>query len=179
VVGEHAHQVVAGGGERQVARVARAEAGDRPQRHAGRGQPAADAPQHGLLLGATTVDLVHEDERGDAQPAQRPHEHAGLRLYALHRRDDEHGAVEHVQHPLHLGDEVRVAGRVDQVDRHVVEREGDDGGFDGDAAPAFELQRVGPGAALVDAADLVDDSGGVQQPLGQTRLTGVDMRQNS
>ena len=35
----------------------------------------------------------------------------------------QHRAVEHAQHPFHLGDEVRVAGRVDQVDGDVADRE--------------------------------------------------------
>jgi hypothetical protein len=34
------------------------------------------------------------------------------------------------QSAFHLGDEVRVAGRVDQVDGDVVDRERDDGGLD-------------------------------------------------
>ena len=69
------------------------------------------------------VDLVDEDQRRDAQPAQRAHQHPGLRLHALDRGDHQHGAVEHAEHPLDLGDEVRVAGRVDQVDGDVAERE--------------------------------------------------------
>ena len=127
---------------------------------------------------AAAVDLVHEDQRRDAQPLQRPHQHAGLRLHALDGRDHQHRAVEHAQHPLHLGDEVRVAGRVDQVDGDVVDDERHDGGLDRDAALPFQRQRVGLGAAVVDAADLVDDAGGVEQPLGQAGLTGVDMRQD-
>ena len=47
------------------------------------------------------------------------------------------------------------------------------------AAAAFERERVGLGVAVVDAADLVDDPGGVQQPLGQAGLTGIDVRQDA
>ncbi len=89
---------------------------------------------------------------------------------------DQHGAVEHAQHPLHLGDEVRVAGRVDQVDRDVVDRERHDGGLDRDAALPFQRQEVGLGRAVIDAAELVDDTGRVEQPLGESCLTGVYMR---
>ena len=124
------------------------------------------------------VDLVDEDQRRDAQPPERAHQHARLRLHALHGGDDQHRAVEHAQHPLHLGDEVRVAGGVDQVDGDVADGERDDGRLDRDAAPALERQGVGLGAAGVDAAELVDDAGGVEQPLGQARLTGVDVRQD-
>ena len=72
-----------------------------------------------------------------------------------------------------------MAGCVDQVDRDVVDGERDDGGLDRDAALSFERQRVGLGAAVVDAADLVGDSGRVQQPFGQAGLTGVYVRENS
>lgn len=183
VVGEKLGQPV---GEAGVGAVVRSTAGitaarsvDRSHGDHGRGQLLGDVPQDGAAPRTAAVDLVHEDERGNAQAPQCPHQHAGLRLYALHRGDDQHGAVEHAQYPFHLGDEVRVAGGVDQIDRGVVDGERDDGGLDRDAALSFERQGIGPGAALVDAADLVDDTGGVEQPLGQARLTGVDMRQNS
>ena len=84
-----------------------------------------------------------------------------------------------LEHALHLGDEVRVAGRVDQVDGDVVDRKRDDRRLDGDPALAFQRERVRLRAAVVDAADLVDDAGRVQQPLGERRLTGVYMRQDS
>ncbi len=88
------------------------------------------------------------------------------------------GAFEHAEHSFHLGDEVGMAGRVDEIDRDVTDVEGDDGGLDRDAALAFERQRIGLGAAVIDRADLVDDAGGVEQPLGQGDLTGVYMRHN-
>jgi hypothetical protein len=43
----------------------------------------------------------------------------------------------------------------------------------------FQRQRIGLRTSIIDATDLVDDTGGVEQPLGQARLTGVYMRQNS
>lgn len=107
--------------------VARARPGHLAHRDDRRSQPRGDALQHSLVLRPTTVDLVHEDERGNPQPLERPHQHPGLRLDTLHSRDDEHGPVEHAEHALHLGDEVRVAGGVDQIDGDVVDREGDDG----------------------------------------------------
>jgi hypothetical protein len=156
----------------------RARVGGRPHGHHGRGQALGDRPQGPSGVGAAAVELVDEDEGRGAEAPQRPQQHPGLGLHALDGRDDQHGAVEHAQHPLHLGDEVRVAGRVDQVDGEVVDAERDDRRLDGDAALAFQVQGVGLGAALVDAAWLVDDPGGVQQPLGQGRLTGVDMGQD-
>jgi hypothetical protein len=71
-----------------------------------------------------------------------------------------------------------VARRVDQIDRDVVDLERDDRGLDRDPALTLEREEVGLRAAVVDAADLVDDAGRVQQPLCERRLTGVYMRQD-
>ncbi len=144
-----------------------------------RGQPAGQRLECAAVLRAAAVDLVDEHERGDAQPPQGPHQHACLRLHALHGRHDQHRTVEHTQHPLHLGDEVRVTRGVDQVDGDVVQREGDDGRLDGDAALPLQRERVGQGAAVVDAADFVDHPGRVQEPLGEARLTGSTSAQDS
>ena len=137
-----------------------------------------DLPKHTAGIRAAAVDLVHEDEGGNAQPLQRPHQHSRLRLHALHGGEHQHGAVEHAQHPFHFGDEIRVAGRVDQVDRDVADNERDDRGFDRDAALPFKGEGIGLGTAFIDAPDRVDHAGGVEQPLGQACLTGVYMRQN-
>src|SRR5580692_612964 len=72
-----------------------------------------------------------------------------------------------------------MAGCVDQADGQVLDGERDDRGLDRDAALALEGQRVGLGAAVIDAADPVDDTRGVQEPLGQACLAGVNMRQDS
>ncbi len=150
-----------------------------PHRDDGRCELLGDRPEHTVASRSAAVDLVHEQQGRDAQPLQRPHQDAGLRLHALDGRDHQHGAVEHVQHPFHLGDEIRVTGRVDQVDRDVVvDDERHHGGLDRDATLAFQRQGVGLGVAIIDAADLVDDAGGVEQPLGEAGLTGVYMRQD-
>jgi hypothetical protein len=170
--------------ERGVGRAVRREgcvAGAQAVRGSHRDDPRrellGDPLQHAVAARAAAVDLVDEQQRRHAQPLQRAHQHARLRLHALDGGDDQHRAVEHAQHPLHLGDEVGVPGRVDQVHRDVVDGEGDDRGLDRDPAPALEREGVGLGAAVVDAADLVDDAGRVQQPLGQGCLTGVYVRQ--
>ena len=61
----------------------------------------------------------------------------------------------------------------------VVEGERDDGGLDRDATLPLQRHRVGLGAAVIDAADLVDNAGREEQPLGQACLAGVNMRQDS
>ncbi len=161
---------------RREGRAARPEPADSAHGDDRRSQPFSDAPEHVVVLCTAAVDLVDEDDRGNPQALQRAHQHAGLRLHALHSRHDEHCAVEHAEYPLHFGDEVRVAGRVEEVDRHVVDHERHDRGSNGDAALALQCQRVGLGASGVDAADLVENAGVEQQPLGQARLSGVNMR---
>lgn len=152
--------------------------GDGPHRDDRGGQPGRDLAQHLRVACAAAVDLVDEQQRRDAQPLQRPHQHPRLRLDALHRGDHEDGAVQHAEDPLHLGDEIRVTGGVDEVDGDAVERERDDGGLDGDATLPFQREGVGAGVPVVDAADLVDHPGRMEQPLGQAGLTGVDMGEN-
>ena len=99
-------------------------------------------------------------------------------MHALDRGDHEHRAVEDTEHAIDLGDEVRVARGVDQVDRDVVDDERHDRGPDRDAATSLEVERVGLGAAVVDAAEPVDDTCCEQQPFGQAGLAGVNMRQD-
>ena len=95
----------------------------------------------------------------------------GLRLHGLDGRDHEDGSIEHIKDSIHLGDEVRVAGRVHEVDADVVDDEGRDRGLDRKST-AWELQlrRISLSRTRVDAAELVDHSGGVEEPLGQSRL---------
>ena len=143
-----------------------------------RREPLRDGRQHAVVSGAGTVDLVDEDQRRDAEPLQRAHQDTGLRLHALDRGDHQHRAVEHAQGAFHLGDEVRVPGGVDQVDGDVADRERHHRGLDRDPALPLQRERVGLRRASVDAADLVDDTGGEQQPLGEGGLTGVYMRQD-
>ena len=113
------------------------------------------------------------------EPLQGAEQERRLGLDALDRRDDEDSAVEDAEDAFDLGDEVRVAGRVDQVDREVADQERGDRGADRDAAFALELERVGLGGAGVDAADVVDGACGVEQSLAEGGLTGVDVGEDS
>ena len=113
-------------------------------------EAAGDGVQDGVHVGAGAVDLVDEQERRDAEPLQRAHQDAGLRLDPLDRREHEHRPVEDGERALDLGDEVGVAGGVDDVDGQVAERERDDRGTDGDAAAALQREGVGLGGPGVD-----------------------------
>ena len=112
------------------------------------------------------------------EPLERPEQERRLRLDALDRGDDEDRAIEDAEDALDLGDEVGMAGRVDQVDREVAHEERGDRGPDRDAAFALELERVGLGGAGVDAADVIDGAGGEEQSLAEGGLTGVDVSED-
>jgi hypothetical protein len=72
-----------------------------------------------------------------------------------------------------------VAGDVDEVDREVAHEERGDRGPDRDPAFALELERIGLGGAGVDAADVVDGAGDVEELLAEGGLTGVDVGEDS
>jgi len=88
-------------------------------------------------------------------------------------------AMLHAEDPLDLGDEVGVAGRVDEIDREVANEERGNRGANRDAALAFELERGGLGGAGVDAPDVPDRAGGEKETLGEGGLTGVDVGEDS
>src|SRR4051794_18709592 len=73
---------------------------------------------------ASPVDLVHEYESREAHAPKGPQESSGLCLNALDSRHHEHSTVEDSKAALHLSNEVRVAGRVDQVHASVAKPEG-------------------------------------------------------
>ncbi len=95
---------------RNEPRVTGPEAVDRAHRHDGGPEPLGDLREEVVVARASSVDLVDEEEGGDAEPLERAHQDAGLRLHTFYGRDDQDDAVEHAQDALHLGDEVRVAG---------------------------------------------------------------------
>src|SRR6266568_837155 len=154
------------------------EGAGRPHRHDGQVESLRNRPQHTLGVRARAVNLVHEQQRRNAQALQRAHQYAGLRLDTLDSRDDQDRAVQDAQEPFPLGNEIRVARRVDQVDGDIADRERRDGGLDCDSALPFQGQRIGLGRAGVDAAWPVNDTSNVQKPLGESCLTGVYMRQD-
>jgi len=57
------------------------------------------------------------------EPLEGAEQKRGLGLDAFDRRDDQDRAIEDTQDALDLGDEVGMAGRVDQVDREIADQE--------------------------------------------------------
>ena len=168
---------VGGVGRREVGG-SRSKVTDRAHRDDCRCESLGDLLQHLRVARAAPVDLVDEDQGRDTQSSQRSHQDARLRLHTFDGRDHEHHTVEHRERPFHFGNEVGVTGRVDEVDGDVIDRERDDRGLDRDAALLLERERICLRRSLVDAPYCIDDTGGVEQPLGECGFTGVYMRQD-
>ena len=125
------------------------------------------------------VHLRHEHEhRHTVAPQQLP-ERLRVRLHAVRAADDEHRIIEHLQRALHLGGKVHVSRRVEQCDSRVAERHARLPRKDRDAARTLERMRVHVRVFMVDAAEIADRARAVEQRLGQRRLSGVDVRQDS
>src|SRR5205823_5651442 len=89
------------------------------------------------------------------------------------------GAVQDPEGTLHLDGEVHVPGGVDDVDAVLLAAAGPEGGGgggrDGDAALLLLLHPVHGGGAVVHLTQLVRPAGVVQDPLGRSRLPGIDV----
>ena len=126
------------------------------------------------------VHLVAEGEDRQVAQAADLEELAGLALDALGAVDDHDRGVDGGQRAVGVLGEVRVAGRVDEVEPPVAEREGHGAGGDRDAALLLELHEVRAGAARLalgaDLAGHLDGAAVEQELLGQRRLAGVRVR---
>ena len=119
------------------------------------------------------VDLVHD--RHDLEPVldREVRVRERLRLDALRRVDDEHGALARLQRARHLVREVHVTGRVDEVELVPLPRHAHGLRLDRDAALALELHRVEHLRAHVARGDGVGD---LEDAVGERRLAVVDVR---
>ncbi len=119
------------------------------------------------------VDLVDdEDDRQILLERLAQHE-AGLRHRPLGRVDEQQHAVDHLEHAFDLAAEIRVAGRVDDVDLLVAPEHAGVLGEDGDAALA--LDGVGVHHELARLRGVAEHAGLAQHRIDQGRLAVVDV----
>ena len=144
-------------------------------RHRLRLQALDDGVDGVVEIGAHAVHLVDEANARNVILIGLPPHRFRLRLHAGHGVEHRHRAIEHAQAALHLGREIHVAGRVDDVDLHVPPGTSGGGGSDGDAALLLLLHPVHGGSAFMDFADLVGSARVIQDALGRGGLTGIDM----
>ena len=143
---------------------------------------------------AGAVHLVDERDAGNLVFRRLPPDGFRLRLHAGDAAKHRDRAIQHAHRAFHLGGEIHVAGRVNDVNPvwHAAERlvnlllarlhrllrpeAGHGGGRDRNAALAFLLHPVRHGVAVVHVADLVDESGVKENALGRRGFAGVNVR---
>ena len=138
-------------------------------------EPGTERVERRDRVGVLAVAAVQEEAR---RATGRPTQGDGV----LQARLDASGGIHHEQRAVgrgeagdHLGDEVRVAGRVDERDpgRLVLERR------DGEAQRLLALLLLGlvveVGRAVVDATETRDGAGAEEELLGERRLAAAGM----
>ena len=123
---------------------------------------------------AGTVDLVDDDDRLQALGQRLARDEARLRHRPLDGIDQQQHAVDHRQHALDLAAEVRMAGRVDDVDVRALVVDRTVLREDRDAALALEVVRVHD--ALGHVLVLAERSGLREQLVDQGGLAVIDVR---
>ena len=138
-----------------------------------RGEQVEYGVQHMVGPGVSLVDLVDDHDRFQSQRECLGEHELGLGHRALGRIDQQDRAIDHVEDALDLAAEIRVAGRVDDVDPDVVPDQRRDLGQNGD--PAFALQIVGIKGALHKLSARANRPGGGEQDIDQGGLSMIDM----
>ncbi len=121
------------------------------------------------------VHLVDERDARHAVAVGLAPDGLRLRLHARDGVEDRDGAVQDAERALHLGREVDVSRRVDDVDPVVLPHAGRRGRRDRDAALLLLDHPVHRRGAVVDLAELVVDARVVEDALGSRRLARVDV----
>src|SRR5581483_7879671 len=119
---------------------------------------------------ALTVELVDEDRARQTEVLRHAPRDLGLHLDALDGRDDEHREVDGAQRGRDVADEVRVPGRVDEVDLVAVDLERRERHRQRDVPALLLGVEVRDGVAVLDPPHPVDRSRAEEQRLGQRRL---------
>jgi hypothetical protein len=126
------------------------------------------------------VHLVAEGQDRKVAQAADLEELAGLGLHTLRAVDHHDRGVDRGQRAVGVLGEVRVAGRVDEVEPPVVEREGHGRGRDRDAAVLLHLHEVRACAARLALGPHLpghlDRAAVEQELLGQRGLARIGMR---
>ncbi len=145
------------------------------QLHRGHARPEGgpDLGQRAVEVGPLPVELVDDDHPRHAEAGGRPPGILGLGLHAVGRAHDDDGQVDVGQGGDHLAGEVGVAGGVDQVDLHPVDREGGQAGRDRQLARHLLGLEVHDGGALLHRPPPCDGPRRGQEGLGQRGLAGA------
>ncbi len=119
------------------------------------------------------VDLVHHEDRPQAERQRLAGDETGLRHRAFEGVHQQEHGVDHLEHTLDLATEVRVAGGIHDVDADAFPCDGGKLGQDGDAALAFEVVRIH--RAIRDHLASAEGSRLAQESVDQSGLAVIDV----
>src|SRR5207247_8712649 len=100
-----------------------------------------------------------------------------LQLYTMNHVKQRNCAVQHPQRPLNYSREIRVAGRIDNVDADVAPGAGRGRGRNGDAALLLLLHPVHGGSAFMHLSDTMRLARVKQYALSRSGLTSIAVGQ--
>ena len=139
-------------------------------RHHVRPEGVLERVERAEEVGPLAVEHVHVDEAGDAELLRALPQPLRADLDAEHAVDDEHGRLADPQRAERVGDERRLAGRVDEVDLHVPPLERRERGGDRHPARLLVLVGVRDRRTVGHRAESGGRAGLVQEGLVQRRL---------
>ena len=144
-------------------------------------QVILDLSLHPFDFGGRQVDLVDHGNDLQVMAQGQVEVGQGLGLHTLTRVHDEKGSFAGRQGPGHFIGKIHMAGGVDQVEDVLVSilglvRETDRLALDGDTPFPFDVHGI---ENLILEFTIGNDSGGLNQPVGQGGLAVVDMGDNA
>ena len=142
-------------------------------------QASGNFVNHHLEFGALAVHLVDEAQPWHVITFRLLPDGFGLCLHASDAAEHGHRTVQNPQRPLHLDSEVHVPGRVDKVDGVVPPLERGRSRGNGYTPLLLLGEVVHDGGAVVHLADLIRPPGEIQNPLGDGRFAGIDVRHDA
>jgi small GTP-binding protein len=131
--------------------------------------------QRAVEVRALAVEHVHVDQAGHVQLLRALPQPAGGDLDPHHAVDHEHGGFAHPQRTQRVGDEGRLAGRVDQIDLDVTPLERGERRGDGHAAGLLVLVGIGDRRTVSHRAEPVDRPCLEHQGFVQGRLSAASV----
>src|SRR5262249_13633441 len=143
--------------------------------HRYRVEAVADHVHGAPEVGADAVHFVDEADAWDFVFVGLPPNGLRLWLNASDGIEDNDTAIQHTQRTLHLGREVHMARRVNDVDAVPQPETGGRGGSDRDATLLLLRHPVHRRGSLMHLADLVDLLGVEQDPLSGCGFARIDV----
>ncbi|MNJ44206.1 hypothetical protein D3C77_392480 [compost metagenome] len=144
-----------------------------------RGESALNIPHHTLHIRSNPVHFIYKKEAGNAMLAQKLPYNLRLPFDSLDGANDDYRIIHRLNTPLHLGGEINMSRRIDQiiagppVTEHPLIRK------HCNAPLPFDLMAVQKRVLMINAPPLFDALRIVKQLLRECRFPGVDVGQYS